>query len=161
MIKPLKLRRSVKPEGLARLLLVLLCLPIVASCLRRSHPIHYVVPEGYRGPFWIIHDPGAPALPAVGDNWIKVTVPANGIVRGSSLSPLDAWHESTAVLGASATGADLEVGKTIVSPGMVGVWLGPRGRTEPEGREYRSFFVGTEAEFVAFDRKRFQPPQLR
>jgi len=157
VIKPLK----VKSEQLARLILILLCLPIAASCIRRSHPIHYVVPEGYRGPFWVIHDPTAPALPTVGDNWIKVTVPANGIVLASSLSPLDTWHESTAVLGGTATGADLEVGKTIVSPGMVGVWLGPHGRVEADGREYRSFFVGTEAEFVAFPRDRYQPPHLR
>ena len=158
MIKPLKL--SVNSEGYARLLVVLLCLPILASCLR-SHPIHYVVPEGYRGPFWVIQDSSAPALPSVGDRWIKITVPPNGILLASSLSPLDTWHESTAVLGANATGADLEVGKTIVSPGMVGVWLGPHGHVEPGGREFRSFFVGTEAEFVAFDPKRFQLPPVR
>ena len=151
---------SVKEKQLARLILVLLCLPIVAGCLRRAPPIHYVVPEGYRGPFWVIHDPAAPPLPAVGSGWIQITVPANGILLASSLSPLDSWHESTAVLGRSNTGADLEVGKTIVSPGMVGIWLGPSGR-EPGGREYRSFFVGTEAEFVAFDPKRFQLPRLR
>jgi hypothetical protein len=57
------------------------------------------------------------------------------------------------------TGADLEVGKTIVSPAMVGVWLGPHGRVGD--REYRSFFVGTEAEFIAFPRDRFQLPELR
>ena len=157
MIMSVKITRSVNEKRLPRLILVLLCLPIVAGCLR-SHPIHYVVPEGYRGPFWVIHDPTATALPAVGDSWIKITVPANGIVLASSLSPLDTWHESTAVLGANATGADLEVGKTIVSPGMVGVWLGPHGR-DPSGRDYRSFFVGTEEEFVAFDPKRFQLPR--
>jgi hypothetical protein len=141
-----------------RFILILLCLSFLASC-SRSRPVHYVVPNEFRGPFWVVQDPAAPELPKAGRGWIQITVPTNRILLTSSLSPLDAWHESTAVLGSMNTGADLEVGKTIVSPAMVGVWLGPRGRTG--NREYRSFFVGTEAEFVAFPRDRFQLPELR
>ena len=141
-----------------RFILVLLCLSIVTGC-SRSRPVHYVVPDGYRGPFWVVQDPAASDLPIVGKGWIQINVPSNGVMLASSLSSLDAWHESTAVIGSTNTGADLEVGKTIVSPGMVGVWLGPRGRAGD--REYRSFFVGTEAEFVAFDPRRFQLLPLR
>ena len=141
-----------------RFIPILLCLSIVAGC-SRSRPVHYVVPADYRGPFWVVQDSAAPNLPTAGKGWIQITVPANGIILASSLSPLDAWHESTAVLGSMNTGADLEVGKTIVSPAMVGIWLGPNGRVG--AREYRSFFVGTEAEFIAFDPKRFQLLPLR
>ena len=143
-----------------RFLPVLFCLTLLAGCFGRRQSVHYVVPDGYRGPFWVIHDPTAPELPAVGSGWLQITVPTNGVVLTSSLSPLDAWHESTAVIGNSATGADLEVGKTIVSPGLVGVWIGPSGHVEL-GREYRSFFVGTEAEFVTCPPSRYQPPRLR
>jgi hypothetical protein len=147
-----------KQKHLRRFILVLLSLSIIAGC-SRGRPVHYVVPVDYRGPFWVVQDSGAPELPIVGRGWRQVNVPANGIILTSSLAPLDAWHESTAVLGSMNTGADLEVGKTIVSPAMVGVWLGPRGRVE--NREYRSFFVGTEAEFVAFPRERFQLSRLQ
>jgi hypothetical protein len=147
-------------KRLRRFIPVLLCLTVVAGC-RRSQLVHYVLPDGYRGCFWVIRDPAAPALPTVGKGWLQVTVPANRVVLASSLSPLDSWHESTAVIGASFTAADLEVGKTIVSPGLVGVWIGPSGHIEPGGREYRSFFVGTEAEFVASRPEQFNPPQLR
>jgi hypothetical protein len=143
---------------LRRFMPVLLCLSFVAGC-GRTQCVHYVVPEGYRGCFWVIHDPAAPELPEVAKGWRQVAVPADGVILASSLSPLDAWHESTAVIGAMRTGADLEVGKTIVAPTTVGVWLGPRRRVDPEGREYRSFFVGTEAEFVSCPSVRFQPPR--
>ena len=141
-----------------RFIPILLCLSIVAGC-SRGRPVHYVVPDGYRGPFWVVQDPGAPSLPSVGGGWIQVSVPTNRVLLVSSLSPLDAWHESTAVIGSTNTGADLEVGKTIVSPGMVGIWIGQRGRVGQQ--EYRSFFVGTEAEFIAFPRERLQLPSLR
>ena len=144
---------------MGRLIHGLLCLSFVAGCSGRGQSVHYVLPDGYRGCFWVIHDPAAPDLPKVGNAWFQADVPANGVVRASSLSPLDAWHESTAVIGTTRTGADLEVGKTIVAPTTVGVWLGPHGRVDPDGREYRSFFVGTEAEFVACQPERFQPPR--
>jgi hypothetical protein len=128
-----------------RFIVILLSLSIVTGCSR--------------GPFWVVQDSAAPDLPTVGSGWIQINVPANGVLIASSLSSVDAWHESTAVIGSTNTGADLEVGKTIVSPGMVGVWLGPRGRAGD--REYRSFFVGTEEEFVAFPRDRFQLLPLR
>jgi hypothetical protein len=137
-----------------------LCLASVAGCSGGGQSILYVVPDDYRGCFWVIHDPDAPELPKGGPRWHQVNVPASGLVLASSLAPLDAWHESTAVIGDMRTGADLEVGKTIVAPTTVGVWLGPHGRVEPGGREYRSFFVGTEAAFVACRRERFVPPQL-
>jgi hypothetical protein len=146
---------------LRRFILVFLCLSVVANCSFRGQLVHYVLPNGYRGCFWVIHDPSAPALPTVGRGWRQVDLPANGVVLTSSLSPLDAWHESTAAIGSTFTAADLQVGKTIVSPGLVGVWIGPRGRAESEGREYRSFFVGTEAEFLACPPERFQPPRRR
>src|SRR5262245_56330448 len=116
-----------KEARLGRFLPVLLCLPLVVGCSGRGLSVHYVVPDGYRGCFWVIHDPAAPGLPIVGNGWFQIDVPANGVLRAVSLAPLDAWHESTAVIGTTRTGADLEVGKTIVAPTTVGVWLGPRG----------------------------------
>lgn len=145
---------------LRRLIPALLCLWLVAGCSGRGQSVFYVLPEGYRGCFWVIHDSTAKELPEIGNGWLEVAVPANGVVLASSLAPLDSWHESDAVIGASRSAADLQVGKTIVSPALVGAWLGPSG-LDPAGREFRSFFVGTEAEFVACPRDRFNLPQPR
>src|SRR6476660_7054224 len=106
--------RSAKEGAMGRFVLVLFCLPVVAGCSGGGRSVLYVLPDGYRGCFWVIHDPAAPDLPKGGSRWHRVVVPAGGVVRASSLVPLDAWHESAAEIGATRTGADLEVGKTIV-----------------------------------------------
>ena len=137
---------------------VLLSLSVLSGCSRFGQPIHYLLPDGFRGLFWVIHSPAAAALPDIGKGWLQVTVPESRVVLAPSLAPFDAWHESSAAMGTTHVAADLEVGKTIVSPGLVGIWIGPRGRAGPGGREYRSFFVGTETEFTVLHPTQFQTP---
>lgn len=78
-------RRAVVVVGIA----------VVGGCSSDSRRIEYVIPDGYRGCVWILHDPDAPLVPVVNGRH-QVVFPADGVFRVGSMKPFEKWHEASA-----------------------------------------------------------------
>lgn len=115
----------------------LLC--AVAGCADASgDPIHYILPNGYRGPFKIVVDSAASGGYRYDGKCHIYTIPANGVLRVSSASPFKYFHR---------TSAEYVGGRQIAcsEPGPAGpdaVRLTALGATESEFW----MVVGTEAD---------------
>lgn len=117
----------------------------LAGCGHRSGPpVELVVPKGFTGTIWLIIDPAAQEIPLVDGRYL-ITIPAGGVLRVRSHSPLQHWHSFSAryedgTLILQDHGSDSGVAPEAVA--VRGSWSGVSQRG---GREYRyhTYFVGT------------------
>jgi hypothetical protein len=62
---------------------------------RGGKPVHFIIPDSYRGLFVITENPNASAIPVI-DGRYCITVPSDGRVKVKSMRPLRVWHSETA-----------------------------------------------------------------
>jgi hypothetical protein len=122
--------------------LTLALLPTFVGCnLGEGLPIHFVVPNGFRGEIRIIEDPGNGEILPKHGRWIICVLPATGILKVKSLKPFLAVHEETACY---ADGGVLNPGIDTNAIAFFGLGSFASGSTNGV-----SYFVGTQAEATA------------
>jgi hypothetical protein len=110
--------------------------------------VHYVLPAGFHGRFWMYEDPNGGRLRPVNGR-ITIRVPPDGLVKVHDTWFLEQWHITT---GADYSGRKMVDDLNEVSPKFgIAVFELESGVTRMWGREFRweSCFVGTPAEFSA------------
>lgn len=133
---------------------VSLILPALTGCgLFAGTPVHFVVPDGYRGLFYLIPDPTNGVVVTKSEGRFVVTIPASGRLRFRDSGFLDSWHQETC---AFATGTRI---LTLSEPGGTGVVAanavalrGGGSARNGDGPLFAWYFVGTQQEFDASDK---------
>ena len=90
-----------------RILFATLLLVLVGCAKRFGPPVHYVVPDGYRGVFTIELDPNGGQMVPVTNGEFVVSIPSNGKLSVSSFDFIKGRHMETAEY---ASGAALSLG---------------------------------------------------
>ena len=81
--------------NLMRLLLLTAC--VVAGCdPSLDRPIHFVIPDGFSGPFVIVSNPSYPDAIVKYTDRYEVTVPLDGVFRTNNIAIFQRWHTVTA-----------------------------------------------------------------
>jgi hypothetical protein len=127
---------------------LLIALLLVACRDRSGPPVEIVVPDGFRGSFWIVLDPTAQDIPVADGRHIAI-IPANGVLRVRSFLPLARWHAESARY---ASGAPLPIAHPgDAMPDRVAVRGGNSAATVHEGKElqWMPYFVGTADQYAA------------
>lgn len=137
-------------------MVVIACLvAVVVLRQRTADTIHFVVPDGFRGPFVVIEDKDAPELPIVNGCYV-VNVPQTRVLPIHSDAAFRHWTSREAEF---VSGAPLRCGDGIPSGPTDGETMlrsmGWSGSTNHEG--HHNFFVGTLAEAQASDFDRIAP----
>lgn len=152
-----------KGTSMPRLLLLLASL-VVCGCFNNSPPVHFVCPNGFRGPIELILDPSQGSEPVLRNDVYWFHIRDDGVLRLTSFAPLQpGWHTETAAF---------EDGTPI--PQEHDAWSGPNG--EPPkldktaivfsggGLSRRNndppvitFFVGSTVDYEAWQNQRWTP----
>ena len=121
----------------------------IAGCNRSGYPIHFVVPNGYRGPLICLIDRRRGMDVPLADGQYTYRFPENGRLTIKDDAPFRGWHGMT-VTYASGTliPMDHEEG---LPPDAVLFHGGGSGRKDG-GQEYLFDFVGTRAEMMEYYR---------
>ncbi|HEY1173738.1 MAG TPA: hypothetical protein VGH19_20405 [Verrucomicrobiae bacterium] len=130
---------------------VSLILLVLTGCgLSTGTPVHFVVPDGYRGPFYLIPDPTNGVVITKSQGRFVVTLPASGRLMVRDLGFLDSWHQETC---AFASGTRIP---TLTEPGSTGVLAtnavalrGSGSARNSNGPVFTWYFIGTQQEFDA------------
>ena len=109
-------------------------------------PIHYVVPDGFRGTIYIVEDPSYDDPPFEEGRWV-FRFTDSGVLFVKSLHMFEQWHSSTAEW---QSGAELYC---YPDPGRLEVAIrGGRRTVGDSTRDHPSYisdFVGPDVEFLA------------
>ncbi len=121
--------------------------------MRQGTPIHFVIPNGFKGPIQLPLDPvaGKNVVPTNGQ--FVYTIPADGLLRVKSFDPFRDWHKQT---------ASYEDGTAI--PNEYETWSGVIFHDLGESTLGNSlpvmhWFVGSKAEFVQWERRGLPEPE--
>ena len=111
---------------------------LIAHHNRSGPPVHFILPDGYRGAFRIVVDPvGLDVKPTNGTYVFRI--PVGGILRVKSARPFRRWHEETAAYNDGTTIPD---GFLSVDPSTIALH-GLFSRQE-DGEDSQWWMVGTK-----------------
>ena len=119
------------------------CLSALGGC---SRDVQWVLPDDYRGYFWIIVDKEREIVPPREDGRVVFIIPPSGVLRVADASVLTQWHKEK---------ARYYSGKTLPSepkPEEIAVRGLGAGSTN-NGPAQFLYLVGTQAEFDRYYRK--------
>jgi hypothetical protein len=69
----------------------------IAGCHRSlDRPIHFVIPNGFRGPFVIVSNPAYPNAIAKYPDRYEIRVPSDGVIRTKRIDVFYRWHRLSA-----------------------------------------------------------------
>ena len=129
----------------AVVLLTLLLYKYLGLGIGRS--IHYVVPDGFRGPLYIVGDSDYDD-PPVEDGKYVFRFPESGVLIVNNVKMFNRWHSSTAEWSSGETlfwGLDPSPQVVAFRGGSMSAYRSPNGDMQWRMNNY----VGTEAEFLA------------
>jgi hypothetical protein len=129
-------------------LFVIVSLLVVAGCDQHGAPVHFVVPDGFRGPFYLIKDSlQGVFINATGDQY-TVEIPQAGSLKLHDFGLFDSWHQETASF---AGGARIPTESESGGTGELGTNVfGLRGGGTSwvnDGPETVTYFIGTQKDF--------------
>src|SRR3954452_13080122 len=77
-------------------LFAILILVVVGCDNSLDRPIHFVVPDGFSGPFVIVSNAAYPDVIEKHSNRYELTIPPDGIIRTKSIDIFCRWHKTSA-----------------------------------------------------------------
>ena len=90
---------------------------LFSGCYNSSPPVHFICPNGFRGPIELILDPAEGTQPVLREGVYSFVIPDDGVLRLTSFAPFQSgWHTQTA---AFADGTSI--------PQEYETWSGPHG----------------------------------
>ena len=132
--------------------LVGILLLTVTGCGFRSGPlVHFVLPDGYHGAFYLICDPANGLVVSAREGQFTVAIPAGGRLRVRDFRFLKSWHQETAMF---ANGASIPTGD--LATNVVGLRSGST-ISSSGGPEFVWYVVGTQQDFDTITRHDLRP----
>jgi hypothetical protein len=103
-----------------------------------DRPIHFVIPDGFTGPFVLVAHPSNPDAIVRHSDRYEISIPSDGILRTKSTAIFTRWHKTRATFSS---------GKRLSSQDRdaIGLYAGP---TSTSGISW--YYVGTYEEFRTF-----------
>lgn len=136
-----------------RAFILFLLLALTGCGMSTGVPVHFVVPDGFRGVFYLIPDPTNGVAISKTEGRFLVTIPADGRLRVRSLGFLDSWHQETCSF---ASGAHIPTptepgGTGDLANGIVGLRGGGQAGNG-SGPMFTWYFIGTQQELDASEK---------
>ncbi|HVV73567.1 MAG TPA: hypothetical protein VHI52_18990 [Verrucomicrobiae bacterium] len=122
-----------------------------AGCDRHGPPVHFVIPDGFKGPFYLIKDPTNGAVISAKGNQYTIAVPRSGSVRVHDFAFRDPWHQETASFASGVRiPTETEPGATGELAANVSGLRGGGTALMNSGPEIVHYFIGAEQELRAW-----------
>ena len=114
-------------------------------------PVHYIVPDGFRGPLYVVEDPSYDDPPFEDGRYV-FRFPESGVLFVKSLDMFGKFHTSTAEWSSGAElywHLDPPPQGVAIRGGAMNIGGGSSSRDPTrDNPSYMNDFVGTEAEFL-------------
>ena|ERR1041384_4446761 len=128
------------------LAVMLLGLCLCTGCNDSGAPLHFVLPDGFKGEIRIVKDPDQGSSVREEGGRFTYIIPPDGQLRVRSLAPFSHWHKESAVFqngGALKTGTDDNVPEDSVA-------LRSLGTLVSDGVTTVRYYVGTKKDEATF-----------
>jgi hypothetical protein len=128
------------------------CLVLVGCGPFIGPPVHFVLPDGYRGAFYLIHDPTKGVTITKRDGRFTLTIPEGGRLRVRDFAFVQRWHQETA---AFVTGVPIGTSDDFAT-NAISLWSGSKMRINHDP-EFIWYVVGTQRDLNAVSRDSLRP----
>ena len=91
------------PRCIRNALLTPVALLLISCGDGSGPPVHFIVPDGFRGRIDIFLDTKQGAPVELKEGRYTLIIPASGVLRVQSFLPFDRWHTATAVYASGTT----------------------------------------------------------
>ena len=129
----------------------------IAGCMPHGDPVHFQLPDNYRGVFKLVLDPTNGLVVSLKEGQFTYVIPTNGVLRVKTFDPFDPFHTESA---SYAGGTPIPMGPLLnpnISPDVVACRdTGMHEDTGENGQWVRSiaYVIGTENQELEAKEKR-------
>jgi hypothetical protein len=144
--------RTVIAVGVVLIGLLFLLFTLVAP--KPGVPILFVLPDGYRGAFYVMEDPRSPTVLRPEGNRFTIRIPSKGVLKVKSMMPISGFHRESAQYAGGGTILSLPNNP----PDQIALYQAEASGAKPGEPIYGAWVVGTRADLDRHNAGKDQRP---